>query len=68
MGKRVALRYSLGIEMLWYGTFKGSRTGAEHLLLRGSWAGASVAVTLKRLDETNLPLIQCERRWIDGFP
>jgi hypothetical protein len=48
--------------------FECSRSGAEKLLLRGSWAGASVAVTLKRLDETNLPLIQSERRWINGFP
>ena len=48
--------------------FECARTGTEELLLRGSWAGASVAVTLKRLDETKLPLIRSKRRWINGFP
>lgn len=45
-----------------------SRTGTEQLLLRGSWAGASVAVTLTRLDETKIPLLRSKRRWINGFP
>lgn len=45
-----------------------SRSGTERLLLRGSWAAASIAVTLKRLDETKLPLIRSKRRWINGFP
>ena len=48
--------------------FECSRTGTERLRLRGSWAGASVAVTLKRLDDTKLPLIRSKRRWINGFP
>jgi hypothetical protein len=48
--------------------FDCSRIGAEKLLLHGSWAGASVAVTLKRFDETKLPLIRSKLRWINGFP
>lgn len=48
--------------------FECSGTGTQQLLLRGSWAGDSVAVTLQRLDETKIPLVRSKRRWINGFP
>ena len=48
--------------------FECSGAGTEQLTLRGSWAGAPITAILKRFDETTLPLIQKNRRWINGFP
>ena len=49
-------------------TFQCSRMDTNHLVLRGSWSGAQVVVTLNRLDESKLALVQSKFRWINGSP
>lgn len=49
-------------------TFQCSRTDTNHLVLRVSWSGAQIIVTLDRMDESKLRLVRSKFRWINGFP
>lgn len=49
-------------------TFQCSCADTNHLVLRGSWSGDPIVVTLNRMDESKLPLIRKRSRWINGSP
>lgn len=49
-------------------TLQCSRADTNHLVLRGSWSGAQIVVTLNRMDESKLRLVRSRFRWINGSP
>jgi len=45
-----------------------SQPDRDHLLVAGQFKNDSLAVKLKRLDESKLSLVRSRFRWINGFP
>lgn len=48
--------------------FAYSRIDKGGLTLTGSWCGDRIVVTMKRVDENKLTLLQSQFRWVNGYP